>query len=78
GALLPEDATSGDRELAQKDGSLSVGLCSQVDGLSHQDGLLHQDGSATDSLTSNTGRAVLTRRGRLLADTVIQRLAGVS
>lgn len=29
-------------------------------------------------LTSNAGRAVLTRRGRLLADTVIQRLAGVS
>ncbi|MCV0022463.1 coproporphyrinogen III oxidase, partial [Mobiluncus curtisii] len=72
GALLPEDATSGDRELAQKDGSLSVGQCSQADGL------LHQDGSATDSLTSNTGRAVLTRHGRLLADTVIQRLAGVS
>lgn len=29
-------------------------------------------------LTSGAGRAVLTRRGRLLADTVIQRLAGVS
>lgn len=29
-------------------------------------------------LTGNAGRAVLTRRGRLLADTVIQRLAGVS
>lgn len=31
-----------------------------------------------DTSASGTGRAVLTRRGRLLADTVIQRLAGVS
>lgn len=78
GALLPEDATSRDRELAQKNGSLSVGQCSQGDGLPHQDEILHQSRSAPDPLTSNAGRAVLTRRGRLLADTVIQRLAGVS
>lgn len=31
-----------------------------------------------DTSASGAGRAVLTRRGRLLADTVIQRLAGVS
>lgn len=77
GALLPEDATPSDYELAPKGGSLSVGQCSQGDGLPHQNELLHQDGSVTDTLTSNAGRAVLTRRGRLLADTVIQRLAGV-
>lgn len=34
--------------------------------------------AAEGLLDGNAGRAVLTRRGRLLADTVIQRLAGVS
>lgn len=87
GALLPDSLP--DCDLVQKGGSLPVGQLSQVDGLpqgdglsqadglSHQDELLHQGGEAPDALTSGVGRAVLTRRGRLLADTVIQRLAGV-
>lgn len=77
GALLPGGDSLPDCDLVQKGGSLPVGQLSQGDGLSHQDELLHQDGSAPDALTSGAGRAVLTRRGRLLADTVIQRLAGV-
>lgn len=78
GALLLDGDALPDCELMQKGGSLSVGQPSQGDGLPRQDGLLHQDGSAPNALTSGVGRAVLTRRGRLLADTVIQRLAGVS
>lgn len=84
GALLPDGDSLSDCELMQKGGSLPVGQPLQVDGLPqgdglpHQGGLLHQDGSAPDALNSGAGRAVLTRRGRLLADTVIQRLAGVS
>jgi len=77
-ALLPDGDSLPDCDLAQKGGSLPVGQLSQADGLPHQDGLLRQDGSAPDALTGNAGRAVLTRRGRLLADTVIQRLVGVS
>ena len=84
GALLPGGDSLPDCDLVQKGGSLPVGQLSQVgelpqvDGLPHQGGLLHQCGSAPDALTCGAGRAVLTRRGRLLADTVIQRLAGVS
>ncbi len=84
GALLPDGDSLSDCELMQKGGSLPVGQPLQVDGLPqgdglpHQGGLLHQDGSAPDALNSGAGRAVLTRRGRLLADTVIQRLAGMS
>lgn len=78
GALLLDGDALPDCELMQKGGSLSVGQHSQGDGLPRQDGLLHQDGSAPNALTSGVGRAVLTRRGRLLADTVIQRLAEVS
>lgn len=82
GALLPDSLP--DCDLVQKGGSLPVGQLSLGDGLPQGDGLprgdelLHQDGSAPDALTRGAGRAVLTRRGRLLADTVIQRLAGVS
>lgn len=72
GALLPGGDSLPDCDLVQKGGSLPVGPLSQGDGLPHQ------DGSAPNALTSGAGRAVLTRRGRLLADTVIQRLAGVS
>lgn len=83
-SLLPDGDSLPDCDLVQKGGSLPVGQLSRGDGLPqadrlpHQGGLLHQDGSAPDALTSGAGRAVLTRRGRLLADTVIQRLAGVS
>lgn len=82
GALLPDSLP--DCDLVQKGGSLPVGQLSRGDGLLQADGLpqgdelLRQDGLAPDVLTSGAGRAVLTRRGRLLADTVIQRLAGVS
>ncbi|WP_299294494.1 radical SAM family heme chaperone HemW [uncultured Mobiluncus sp.] len=72
GELPQVDGLSHQGELVQRDG------LPQVDGLSHQDELLHQNGSAPDTPTGNSGRAVLTRRGRLLADTVIQRLAGAS
>ena len=81
-ALLPDSLP--DCDLVQKGGSLLAGPLSrgdglpQADGFPHQDELLHQGRSAPDALTSGAGRAVLTRRGRLLADTVIQRLAGVS
>lgn len=75
GALLPDSLP--DCELMQKGGSLPVGQLSLGDGLPQGDALLHQGGSAPDALTSGAGRAVLTRCGRLLADTVIQRLAGV-
>ena len=90
GALLPDGDSLPDCDLVQKGGSLPVGPLSrvgelpQVDGLPHQGGLLtpeefpHREGSAPDALNSGAGRAVLTRRGRLLADTVIQRLVGVS
>lgn len=84
GALLPDGDSLPDCELMQKGGSLPVGQLSRGDGLRQGDGLpqqdefLRQDGLAPDVLTSGAGRAVLTRRGRLLADTVIQRLAGVS
>lgn len=84
GALLPGADSLPDCDLVQKGGSLPVGQLSRGDGLPQADGLprgdelLHQDGSALDALTSGAGRAVLTRSGRLLADTVIQRLAGVS
>ncbi len=83
GALLPGADSLPDCDLVQKGGSLPVGQLSRGDGLPQADGLprgdelLHQDGSALDALTSGAGRAVLTRSGRLLADTVIQRLAGV-
>ncbi|WP_311497693.1 radical SAM family heme chaperone HemW [uncultured Mobiluncus sp.] len=84
GALLPGADSLPDCDLVQKGGSLPVGQLSRGDGLPQADGLprgdelLYQDGSALDALTSGAGRAVLTRSGRLLADTVIQRLAGVS
>lgn len=84
GALLPGGDSLPDCELVQKGGSLPVrqlsqgGELPQADGFPHQDELLHQGRSAPDALTSGAGRAVLTRRGRLLADTVIQRLVGVS
>lgn len=82
-ALLPDGDSLPDCELMQKGGSLPVGQLSRGDGLPQGDGIpqqdefLRQDGLAPDVLTSGAGRAVLTRRGRLLADTVIQRLAGV-
>lgn len=88
GALLPDSLP--DCDLVQKGGSLPVGQLSQVgelpqgDGLPRGDELLtpeefpHREESAPDALNSGAGRAVLTRRGRLLADTVIQRLVGVS
>lgn len=88
GTLLPDSLP--DCDLAQKGGSLPVGPLSQVGGLPQGDGLPrgdelltpeefpHREESAPDALNSGAGRAVLTRRGRLLADTVIQRLAGVS
>lgn len=72
GALLPGGDALPDCELMQKGGSLPV------EQLLQGDGLPHQDGSAPDALTGGAGRAVLTRSGRLLADTVIQRLAEVS
>lgn len=78
GALLPGGDSLPDCELVQMGGSLPVGQLSQGGGLSHKDELLHQGGSTPDALNIGAGRAVLTRRGRLLADTVIQRLAGVS
>lgn len=77
GALLPDGDSLPDCDLVEKGGSLPVGQLSQGGGLPRGDELLPQDGSAPDVLTSGAGRAVLTRRGRLLADTVIQRLAGV-
>lgn len=83
GALLPDGDSLPDCELMQKGGSLPVGQLSRGDGLPQADGLpqgdeiLRQDGLAPDALTNGAGRAVLTRRGRLLADTVIQRLVGV-
>lgn len=63
-------------EYAREFGVDAAALLSEAHELAGE-GLL--DGALLpDTSASGAGRAVLTRRGRLLADTVIQRLAGVS
>lgn len=63
-------------EYAREFGVDAAALLSEAHELAAE-GLL--DGALLpDTSASGAGRAVLTRRGRLLADTVIQRLAGVS